>query len=60
MDFITRCPDCRTPLWVMICGAELGSSDLIVCVACDYFATVGQVVERVVAPRLDEAPAPTP
>ena len=50
------CPDCLKPLWAMICGVRLAPTDLIVCVACDFFALVCiEVVEPVTPLALDQA-----
>ena len=46
MEILRNCPDCRKPLWAMICGACLGPWDLIVCVACDFFQPVADGVDQ--------------
>jgi hypothetical protein len=56
MNVVLGCPDCHELLWAMRCGPQLGGSDLIVCIACEFFEPVGAwVAEQVVALKLDGA-----
>jgi hypothetical protein len=56
MQTAYHCPKCGDRLWAMLCGAHLAPSDLIVCVVCDFFETVGpQASEPVTTPEREEA-----